>query len=93
MNSVEVIIYRSSFEREKYTFYLENEFHLWLDSYALELRKTHRHKWTSLDCYYRLDKRNSNLTEEQVILINDIKEMAKKVLIEQIQVNKWSERK
>jgi hypothetical protein len=93
MNSVEVIIYRSSFERERYTFYLENEFHLWLDSYGIELRKTTRHKWKTLDCYIRLDPRISNITENQVILTDDIKERAKKILIEQIQIAKWSERK
>ena len=91
-NSIEIIINHSPLKREIYTFWLQDCHHIWLDSYRLELRKTVRHKFKLEEYYDRLDNRNSNLTENQVILFDEIKEQAKFRLISQIKVQKWSER-
>lgn len=94
MNRIEVIIKHSELKREVYRFYLEDAFHLWLDSYWLELRETTRQKFRITDEYYdRLNYRsNSKLTVDQVILLPEIIELAKKQLINQIKVAKWSKR-
>ena len=92
MNQIEVIINYSPIKREIFGFYFGDEFHLWLDSYSLELRKTPRHKFRSIENYDRLDSRDSTLREDQVILSDEIKEKAKQQLLSQIRIQKWSER-
>ena len=92
MKSVEVIIEHSKVERVVWEFYLENEYHLWLESYRLELRETPRHKFKAKYSYYRLDSRNSTLQENQIVLSEQLKETAKLKLLSQIKVQKWSER-
>lgn len=95
MNSVEIILGggQGMLKREVYYFYLENEYYLWLDYYAIQSRLTTRHKWVNEKVYNRLESRNSQLKEEDVILTETIKEKAIKQLLSQIKVQKWSEGK
>ncbi len=81
MKDVEVIIKHNKLKREVYSFYLENQYHLWLDEYKLENRKTTRHKWIAQITYNRLDFRYSNILEKEVLLTDEIKQKAKNNLI------------
>ena len=93
MNSVEIILNKNKLEREVYTFWLENEYWLWLDNYTYEVKLTPRHKFKIKRSYYRLEPRDSTLKEEEVVFNDELKQMALNKLISQIKVKKWSERK
>lgn len=83
-------------KREYYRFYLENEYHLWLDDYEFQTRQTTRHKWIAEKGYSRLEPRRYypiKLSEAEVPLTDAIKDEVKKVLLSQLKIEKWSERK
>jgi len=78
--------------REVYTFYFQNEFHLVLDRYSLETRPTPRHKFQIVKSYSRLDNRNYKAIKEEDVVLNDvIIELAKKQLYNQVRVHKWND--
>ena len=83
--------------REVYTFYVENEYHIWLDGYSKEHRLTNRHKWQGVKIYSRLDYRNYKYSEEyleekDVPFHDGIIRMVKDKLLTGLQIKKWSER-
>lgn len=92
MQDIRVIINHSKLKREVYDFWLQNQYHLILDGYRLELRESSRHKFRATEEYSRLDNRYKTLKEEQVILFPEIIELAKKQLFEQIKVHKWNDK-
>ena len=93
---ITIIIEHSKLKREVYNFWLRDAKHAYLDEYNLELRKSPRHKFVATKHYSRLEVgsyRSSTLKEEQVILSDEIKEMVKQKLIEQLKVLKWNDNK
>ena len=86
----------NNLRREVYRFYVENEYHIWLDEYAIQTRITTRHKWQSIKQYSRLINRDiygdKILHEQDVPLHDGIIRTVKDKLVEELQVKKWSER-
>ena len=89
---IELIFTLDKLHRECYRFYLENEYRLWLDNYALQKRETSRHKWIDIQRYSRLEPRYSTMKEEQVTLNDTIRDLIRKEFLSQLQIEKWSKR-
>ena len=88
-------IANSKNQRHYYRFYLENEYHLWLDEYEYQVRKTSHSKWIVEKGYSRLDSRryySEKLEEINVILNDHVKEKVREIVLKQLQIQKWSER-
>ena len=65
---------------------------LYLDRYWVSVKETKRHKPRIVSNYSRLSGRDSNLTEDQVPLTDELKAEAIQLYISKIIVRKWSER-
>jgi len=86
------VIIAEDLSRKIYSFYVEDFNKIWLDWYAYESRESKRHKFVRVQYYNRLEKRNSNLLEEDVILTDDIKNAIEQKIFSSLQIKKWSER-
>jgi hypothetical protein len=66
---------------------------LFLNGYALLKREsTRKRKYTAVQRYDRLQRRNSNIEVSQVPFTNEIKKEALRTYFETIDVRRWSER-
>ena len=92
MNNITIERGINAFRREIYSFYLENSEHLWLDNYIIQERQTTRHKFVTVAGYHRLEPRNSNISEADIYLGEDVIREAKDTIYLNLQVKKWSER-
>ena len=86
------IILGDNLSREIYSFYIEDFDKIWLDWYCSECRESNRHKFVRIGYYSRLEKRNSNIAKEDVLITETIKNAVKEKIISSIQIKKWSER-
>jgi hypothetical protein len=89
---MEIIVDHGSLEREVYTFWLANEYHLWLDSYKYERRETTRHKFKVMKIWNRLEDRHANIKLGEFKFDDSIKQKAKEQLMAQIKVELWEGR-
>ena len=78
----------SGLESVEYSFWFD-DYTLWLESYIEYSRPTKRHSFKPTRSYYRIDKRHTNMTVEEVNLAEDVKQDAVKKVIEQLQVKLW----
>jgi len=77
--------------KEVYRFW-ENGTHLVLDSYNLLNRENKRkQKWTYLKTYERLSDKQSTLSENEVPLTDEVKELILDEYIKLLSVKTWSE--
>jgi len=81
--------------RMRYEFYLY-EGNLAVDTYAIEGKNKRQRNWRIIEVYERLHSRDTfpavKVTEEQMPLYPNVIEDAKKALMAQMRVCKWSER-
>jgi hypothetical protein len=66
---------------------------LFLNGYELLKRESRKkRKYTAVQRYDRIQRRNSNIEESQVPFTNEIKKEALRTYFETIDVRRWSER-
>jgi tRNA isopentenyl-2-thiomethyl-A-37 hydroxylase MiaE len=78
------------FHKKEYIFWFyDNRDVLYLDKYYECERKTKRHAWKIVKKYDRIDNRYNEIKASEVPLTEELKEQAKKILIDSIQVKLW----
>lgn len=90
-SNIEVERNIDEFNKEKFSFYY-NDYILYLDSYELFNRKTKKHSFKRIKWYSRLYTRDCNLKESDVVLSEDIINMAKNEVISRLEVKFWNEK-
>jgi hypothetical protein len=62
--------------RKIYNFYISVEYRSYLqivfDIYQEQTRKSKRHKWVTSNNYSRIDRRNSNIAKQDIVIPEDI---------------------
>lgn len=78
--------------RETWRFWF-HDFHLVLDSYAIEARTSRRHVYRAMDGYERIASHHAGgwLKEAEVPLPSEIRERAIREFMARIDVVRWSE--
>jgi hypothetical protein len=78
--NIEIIIEKDELNREIYRF-IQMEFDLILNLYKVETRETKRKKFKRTKWYDRLRERDCTIKKQDVILTDEIKQMAYEKLI------------
>ena len=93
---MEIEIKINDLQKEVYTFYISNTC-IFLNTYSLLIRENKRKRtYRKLKGYDRLNKRESNMEEDDVILTDEFKNYVLdyyiKEIISKMSVKKWSDR-
>lgn len=84
---VTIYIQDDALLRRVYVFWLDDyTMTLKLDHYRREIRQTKRHNWKTDLCWSRLDQKHSNIRREDILLTDEIKELARDQFIAMITV-------
>ncbi len=86
---MEIIIDHNKLKREVYIFWFCNEFHIYFDSYQLQVRQTSRHKFITIKQWYRIDDRGNNINFNEIIFDESIKQKVREQLLKQINIEVW----